>query len=244
MSDVTTIAGSGLSGDTLYSSMNTVGDKTAEITNFTGVEFIYALSDQVSESIIEVMQDFFNAYPLGKTFQNRLKEVGKEVVVLDEFSPDTVNIPQIVVSGMPADNIPLGFGNKLGEIDYNGHHYVRIGGDANFNSTVSVYEGSMQSCKKLVDVVFLGFMFYIKMRLQSQQIWPEDTKLRFTNPTKVSSAGGNIGRVGGEVYSSKITFNIRTHWDQFFEVSGPDLEGLVFQGSSEDSDHEFETKEQ
>ena len=231
---------SGVGGDTLYSSLNMSGDKGRAVSSVYGdANFIYTLSEELSEKLIEIIQDYFNSYSLTKTYQQNLAKVNKEVIVLDEFAPDTVSLPQIVVQAMPADNFPLSLGNNLGRTTYMGHFYDVFGGRATFKSTLAIYDGSLNSCKKLVDILFLGFSYYIKKRLEAIQIWPE-VKISFSNPTKMAVPGSAVTTVGSEMYVSKFSFNISTDWRQFFEIVGPDVAGMKHTGDVEDSTHEFE----
>ena len=238
MGDTNQRAGSGIAGDTLYTSMNPSGNRTGEGSQWGGIGFIYTLSEQVSEQLITIIQDYFQAYPLGQQYLAHLALANKEVVVTDEFVKDGVQLPQVVVQGMPADAFPLSFGNKLGYETYMDHKYQVYGGHAVFNATIAVYEGSMRSCKELVDILFLGFMYYIKIRLQTLFTWPEDSKLRFSNPTKMAPASGTATGVGSEMYVSRFSVNLRTEWKQFFEIVSPEMAGIKHTGSVEDSDHE------
>jgi len=238
MGSVDQRAGSGVTGDTLYTNMNPVGDRTGESSLYSGIGFIYTLSEEVSEQLIMIIQDYFSAYPLGQQYLAKLALANKEVTVTDEFVTDGVQLPQIVVQGMPADAFPLSFGNKLGYETYKGHKYLAYGGHAIFNATISVYDGSMRSCKELVDILFLGFMHYIKARLQALYTWPEDSKIRFSNPTKMAPANGTVTGVGSEMYVSRFSLNLSTEWKQFFEISAPELAGIKHTGSAEDSDHD------
>ena len=238
MGSVNQRSGSGVSGDTLYTSQNLSGDRTGESGLYTGIEFIYTMSEQLSDQLIMIIQDYFQAYPFGQQYLAHLALADKEVIVTDEFVKDGVQLPQVVVQGMPADAFPLSFGNHLGYEDYMGHRYKVIGGHAIFNASIAVYEGSLSSCKKLIDVLFLGFMHYIKERLQALFTWPEDSKIRFSNPTKYAPGSGTVSGVGSEMYVSRFSLNLRTEWKQFFEITAPEIAGIEHTGSVTDSTHE------
>jgi hypothetical protein len=208
---------SGLAGDTLLTRLNTTGDKRSEVSRYTGTTFVFGMSYQVSDYLIKVLQDYFQATSLTKELNERLGSVNKQVTVLDQFTPDTIGLPQVVVTSMPADSMALSFGNRLGRDTYNDELYDIYGGQITMNSTIEVYDSGKPNVHELADIVFLGLMQYVLMRMQAQQMILDTTRVRFTNANRITG-----DKVGGEVYRIPIVVPIVSEWRQYMKIETVD----------------------
>jgi hypothetical protein len=220
-------APNGVAGDTLAKPINTTADagpgaNLGVLDVYGGMSFIYALSEEVSKSLVEVLQDFFMAYPLGAAFNTTLAKVNKSVIIKENFSADTQQLPQVVIQSTPAEHIPLHLGNKQGVETFEDKDYITYSGDVNVATSLNIYDSGILNVQKLSDVVFLAFMYYVPACLSRRFMFPQP-QVRFTNPTKVT--GQNIG---GEVFRNTLTVPIRTSWHQYFEVAAPNLAALRY----------------
>lgn len=224
---VTQKAGSGLAGDTLYNHINTTGDKRGAVSKYEGITFIFGLSESVSDRLIKILQDYFMIDTLGLAFNAALAKVNKEVVVLDEFNKDTMNLPQIVINAVPSDNVPLSLGNKLGMESFGDYDYDVYGGDVNHNVTISLYDAGKPNVQQLADIVFLALMQYIPTNMATtfMHVQPQ---VRFSNATKQSG-----DRLGGEYYLVRVTVPIRSEWRQFMKIDAVDT-GTIRETASVD----------
>lgn len=205
---------SGIAGDTLYSHLNMTGNQQRTVMGwYSGVTFIFGLSYQVSDMVIKVLQDFFQATTLGRDFNTHLNKVNKEVVILDQFAADTRPLPQVVVSSLPVDAVPLSLGNRLGQETYENELFDVYGGQVKLATTLEVYDGGKPNVHQLADVVFLAMMQYVPFRLGAMQMIVDVANVRFTNATRVT--GSNVG---GELYSIRLTFPIISEWRQYMEI--------------------------
>lgn len=216
------VAGSGIAGDSLLTQLNMTADvEKGSIATFSGCEFIFGLSEETSKALIYVLQDFFQATNLGKNFNEKLKKVKKEVVVMDEFAPDTQRLPQVVVRSIPVDHTPVSFGNALGMQVVNDQVFEIYGGLATLNTTIDIYDQGKPNTCALADVVFLSLMQYVRDRLQLQNLTIQPN-IRFTNATRVNAA-----LVGGELYRISLTLTIIGNWRQYLEIETVDADKIV-----------------
>jgi hypothetical protein len=183
--------------------------------------FIFSLSEEVSSRMVEVLQDFFNAYPLGKEFQDSLVKAHKEVRITDTNPTDQQQYPLIVVESIPNESVPVSLGNVLGYEEYNERNYVVYGGNANVNTTLRIYDTGKVGAGKLADVVFLALMHYAMMELKRSFIFLQP-QVRFTKPTKLT--GTNLG---GDVWMCTVNVPIVTEWRQYFEQVVLELEKVA-----------------
>ena len=206
-------AGSGIAGDTLVHHLNMTADvERGSMAEFSGCEFIFSLSEDVSKQVINVLQDFFQATKLGRMFNNRLKKVNKEVIIMDEFAPDTQPMPQVVVKSIPVDHTPVSLGNRLGMEPFGDQLFVVYGGLATMNTTLDIYDTGKASVCALADVIFLSLMQYVRDRLAQLTITIQP-QIRFTTAQKITGL-----TVGGEVYRISLSVTIVSNWKQFLEV--------------------------
>ena len=217
----------GIAGDTLYQRMNLTADQMAEISLYTGVEFIYGLSESVSTRLIQVLQDFFMAYPIGKAFNAALKNVNKEVIILDDFAPDTQQLPQVVVNSMPQESMPVSLGNRVGREEYGELLFDVHQGLVNIATTWSIYEVDKPSLGRLADVLFLAFMQYVPYNMRRTGMTPQP-KISFTNPGKLTGT-----KLGGSVFMSRMNVLIVSEWMQYMEIETIDTEKIEHQPSVE-----------
>jgi hypothetical protein len=211
---------SGLAGDTLLTHLNTTGDSRGSSGKYTDSTFIFGLSYQVSDLLIKVFQDYFQSNSLVKTLNTKLAKVNKEVSILDQFTPDTMRLPQIVVTSLPVDHIPLSFGNRIEQVTYDDHVYDVYGGQVNIGSTIEIYDSGKPNVHELADLVFLGLMQYVPMRMGTSQIIVDTAKVRFANATKTTSG------LGGDVYRINLTVPLISEWRQYFEIETVDVETI------------------
>lgn len=230
-------SGSGLAGDTLLTRINSTGDQhRADVSNFYSTTFVYGMSYQVSDMLIKVLQDYFQSNDLTTELNTELAKVNKEVVVLDQFTPDTVTLPQIIVSSLPADHIPLSFGNRIGQETFTDSEssteeiYDVYGGDVLLNTTLELYDSGKPNVHRLADIVFLGLMQYVSMRLGNAFMTLDLSRVRFANATRVTGTG-----VGGELYRIPITFGVRSEWRQYFKHHTVDVSAIRNSISEEDT---------
>ena len=221
-------AGDGIAGDTLYTKLNTTADSTGVLSKYSGVTFIYSLSETVSDRIIMVLQDFFKAYPLGIAFNSALQKVAKQVNITDQFSADTIGLPQVVVNSMPMDTQPISLGNKLGKETYNDHIYEVYSGIVNINTTFELYDSGKPNVGKLADIILLALMQYVREQLKSTYMTLH-LNPRFSNPTKVNTSVDGI-------YRSTITVQIITEWNQYMEIETVDADTIRDVGAPPDTD--------
>lgn len=205
---------SGVTGDTLYTHLNTTADQQNTVSGwYGGVTFVFGLSYQVSDTLIKVLQDFFQATTMGRDFNTHLNKVNKEVVIMDQFAPDMRPIPQIVVSSLPMDTVPLSLGNRLGQDTYNNEIYDVYGGQVRMAATLEIYDSGKPNVHQLADVVFLAMMQYVPFRLGALQMIVDIANVKFTNATRITGTN-----VGGEIYAIKMTFPIISEWRQYMEI--------------------------
>ena len=217
MADVNLKLSSGLGGDTLLTHLNTTGDKRSEVSDYSSTTFIFGMSYQVSDMLIKVLQDYFQATTFTKSINNRLGRVNKEVSILDQFTPDTVRLPQIIVSSLPVDHMALSFGNRLGRDTYEDEIFDIFGGQITMNTTIEIYDSGKPNVHELADMVFLGLMQYVPNRLKSSQMIVDMPKLRFTNANRVTGTN-----VGGEVYRIPMNVPIISEWRQYMKIETVD----------------------
>jgi len=221
MSDVNPKYASGLAGDTLLTHLNTSGDNRANVSDYSSVTFIFGLSEQVSDMLIKVLQDFFQATTLGTAFNAHLGKVNKEVNILDQFTPDTVRLPQVVVSSLPVDHTPISLGNRLGQQTYFEEIFDVYGGQVRLNTTIEIYDSGKPNVHSLTDIIFLSLMQYVPMRMGAAQITVDHAKTRFTNATKVTG-----DKVGGGVYRIPLVVPIISEWRQYMKIDTVDADTL------------------
>jgi len=212
---------SGLAGDTLVTKINTTGDDRSDVNNYYSTTFIFGLSYQVSDYLITVLQDYFQSNDLTKALNTRLGKVHKQVTVLDEFTPDTIGLPQIVVKSMPAESMPISLGNRIGKDTYGDEIFDVYGGQVLMNTTLEIYDSGKSSVHELADLVFLGIMQYIPNRLQTKQMIIDQARIRFANATRVTGTN-----VGGEVYRIPLTLPIRSEWRQYMKINTVDIDTI------------------
>jgi hypothetical protein len=206
-------SGSGIAGDSQVTHLNMTADvNRGDLGVFSGCDFIFGLSEGVSKQLIYVLQDFFQAVKLGKEFNDKLKRVNKEVVIMDEFAPDTQLLPQVVVQSIPVDHTPISLGNALGPATVNDQLFEVFGGTANMSTTLSIYDSGKANTCALADIIFLALMQYVPMRLGQQEMTVQP-QVRFTNATKVTGP-----KVGGDVYKITLTVMIVGNWRQYLEI--------------------------
>ena len=208
---------SGLAGDTELTHLNTTGDNRAQVSRYTNSTFVFGMSYQVSDLLIKVLQDYFQATDLTKSLNAHLARVNKEVSVLDQFSPDTVRLPQIVVASLPVDHTPLSLGNRLGTDTYGDQIFNVWGGQVTMNTTIEIYDSGKPNVHDLADMVFLGLMQYVQTRMKASLMIVDVTKVRFSNANRVT--GENVG---GEVYRIPLTVPIISEWRQYMEIETVD----------------------
>lgn len=213
---------SGLAGDSLLTHLNTGGDKKASISNYTGTTFIFSMSEQVSDMLITVLQDYFQATDLTKELNTDLAKVLKEVTVLDQFTSDSVRLPQVVVSSLPADSIPLSLGNRIGQETYEDEIYDVYGGNVILNTTIEMYDSGKPNVHKLADMVFLGLMQYVPMRMGQLKMTMDVAKVRFSNANRITGTN-----VGGEIYKIPLTIPIISEWRQYMKIETVDTATLI-----------------
>lgn len=211
---------SGLAGDTALTYLNTTGDKRGGVSNYASTTFVFGLSYQVSDAVIKILQDFFHATELGRSFNTALAKVKKEVCVLDQYAQDTVQLPQIVVNSIPADNVQLSFGNRLGQDTYGDEIYDVYGGQVQMSTTVEIYESGKPNVHALADAVFLAFMQYVPDRLLPLLII-QDRKVRFSSARRMPE-----NTVGGEVYRIAFTLQLTSEWRQYMKIETVDMDKI------------------
>ena len=217
-------AGSGLAGDSLVHHLNMTADPgKASIGSYSGCTFIFGLSEEVSKQVIYVLQDFFQATSLGRQFNDRLKKVNKEVIIMDEFAPDTQLLPQVVVRSTPVDHTPVSLGNRLGQETYGSQIFDVYGGLATLSTTIDIYEIGKPNVCALADVIFLSFMQYVRDRLLALQITTQP-QIKFTAATRVTGL-----TVGGEVYKLSLAVPIVSNWKQYLEIETVGAESMETQ---------------
>jgi len=210
-------AGSGIAGDSLVHHLNMTADPgKADLASYSGCTFIFGLSEEISKQVIYVLQDFFQATTMGRTFNDRLKKVNKEVVIMDEFAPDTQLLPQVVIKSVPVDHTPVSLGNRLGQETYGAQVFDVYGGLATLSTAIDLYESGKPNVCALADVVFLAFMQYVRDRLVPQGITIQP-QIRFSAATKVTGLA-----VGGDVYRLSLNVNIIGNWKQYMEIQTVD----------------------
>ena len=212
---------SGLAGDTELTHLNTTGDNRSEVSKYSGSTFIFTMSYQVSDLLIKVLQDYFQATNLTRALNEHLAKVNKEVNVLDQFSPDTVRLPQIVVSSLPVDHTPISLGNRLGKDSYGDQLFDVWGGQVTMNATIEIYDSGKPNVHELADMVFLGLMQYVPTRMKASLMILDVTKVRFANANRVT--GKNVG---GEVYRIPLTIPIIADWRQYMEIETVDADKM------------------
>lgn len=210
-------APNGVAGDTLNNPINSTGDTAGVLDVYGGTSFIYSMSEEITTSLIEILQDFFMAYPLGKAFNDSLSKVNKSVIIKDTFSVDSQQLPQVVIQSAPADHMPLSFGNKQGTEQYNDKEYITFSGNLNIVVSLNIYDSGKPNVAKLADIVFLAFMYYVPMAMNRRFLFPQP-QVRFTNPVK--QTGNNLG---GDVFMNTLTVPIISEWHQYFEIAAPEL---------------------
>ena len=230
MADVNPKVASGLAGDTLLTHLNTTGDKRSEVSTYSGTTFIFGMSQQVSDVLIKVLQDYFQATTFTQAINTHLGRVNKEVSVLDQFTPDTVRLPQIIVSSLPVDHTPISLGNRLGQDTYGEQLFDIYGGQITMSTTIEIYDSGKPNVHELADMVFLGLMQYVSMRMMASQMIVDTTKVRFTNATRVTGAA-----VGGEVYRIPLVVPIISEWRQYMEIETVDSEEIIEEGTKPDT---------
>ena len=212
---------SGVGGDTQYTHLNTTADtQQGTLSPYFSSTFVYALSGDVSDRLIEVLQDFFNKDSLCRELNNKLGKVNKEVTIVDQFNIDTVGLPQIVVSSNPIDNIPDSFGDRIGQEQYLDELFYVYGGRANVNTTIELYDSGKPNVEQLADLVFLGMMHFVYYSMMQTMMFIEKPKIRFSNATRSSTT------TGGETYQIKFTVPIQTQWRQYFKIDTIDIEKI------------------
>lgn len=206
--------GSGIAGDALQTVLNTTANNTqAVLESLSGPTFIFGLSEDVTSRLITFLQDFLQSNSLGKTLRERLGKVNKEVIVQDQYtSMDSQLLPQIVVTSVPVDGIPLSFGNRLGEEIYMDHLYVVYGGNVLISASLEIYDSGKRNVCELADLVFLSLMEYIPGRMKQVNMTVQP-QVKFTKATKANTA------VGGEVYVVTVSVPIIAEWRQYMEVN-------------------------
>jgi hypothetical protein len=221
-------AGSGVAGDSLHRHLNMAADiDRGNLGIYTGCTFIFGLSEEVSTKVIDVLQDFFQATPIGRAFNERLKKSNKEVVILDEFALDTQSLPQVVVTAVPADNLPVSLGNRLGTETYGTQLFDVYGGLINMNVTLDLYDSGKPNVCQLADIIFLSFMQYVRDRLIPCGITSQP-QVKFTKATKVNGVV-----VGGEVYKISLNVPVVSEWKQYLEIETVDVESIETQPTPE-----------
>lgn len=207
-------SGDGVAGDTLNTQLNTTANNGGSVlSQYSEPTFIFSLSEAVSKRMIDCLQDFFQVAPLAKEFNRRLWAVNKEVIVQDQFSvSDSMSLPQIVVTAVPADHVPVSLGNKLGTTEFNDHLFEEYGGMANMIVTLELYDSGKVNVCQLADIVFLSLMQYVKQALQSTYMTIQP-QIKFTNAQKT-----NAGVIGGGVYKINLTVPVTAEWRQYMEV--------------------------
>ena len=213
-------APNGVAGDTLSKPINSTGDVVGVLELYAGMSFIYSLSDEVSNSIIEALQDFFMAYPLGKAFNDSLAPVNKSVIIKDSFSADAQQLPQIVIQSTPAEHIPLHLGNKQGMETFNDRVFETYGGNVNIATSLNIYDSGKPNVARLADVVFLAFMYYVPMVLRRRYMFVQP-QVKFTNPTKQTGTA-----LGGDVFMNTLSVPVITDWHQYFELATPEQDTI------------------
>ena len=222
MADNNTMMSSGLAGDSLLTHLNTTGDSRGALSKYASTTFIFSMSEQVSDLLITSLQDFFQSDELAKELNNKLSLVEKEICVVDQFSTDTTRFPQVVVSSLPVDGIPLSLGNRLGKETYEDEIFDVYGGHVTMNTTIELYDSGKPNVHKLADLVFLSLMQYIPMKLQAVKMTPDIAKVRFSNANKVT--GTNLG---GEIYKIPLTIPITAEWRQYMKIETVDAGGIT-----------------
>lgn len=206
--------GSGIAGDALQTVLNTTANNSqAVLPLVSGPTFIFSLAEDVTARLIQCLQDFFQATSLGRTLRDTLGKVNKEVIVQDQYSSlDSQLLPQIVVTSVPGDHVPLSLGNKLGEEIYMDHLYRVYGGNVNITATLELYDSGKRNVCALADLVFLSLMEYVPehMRRTGMTVQPQ---VKFNKATKTNTS------VGGEVYFVPITVPIIAEWRQYMEIN-------------------------
>jgi hypothetical protein len=207
-------SGSGIAGDTLDTQLNTTANNTAaKLALYGDTKFIFGLSEDISTRMIQVLQDFFQADSLGRRYNRKLGEVNKEVIIQDQFSvADTQQLPQVVVTAVPVDALPVSLGNKLGEEEYGDQLFSVYGGNVTTNVILEIYDNGKPAVCKLADIVFLSMMEYVKehMQISFMTVQPQ---IRFSQPTKV-----NATVVGGAVYKLTLSVPVVAEWRQYREI--------------------------
>jgi hypothetical protein len=207
-------SGSGIAGDTLNTQLNTTANSTESIISLlAGPTFIFSLSEAVSLRMIQCLQDFFQIAPLGRDFNQKLWSVNKEVIIQDQFNTDSQALPQIVVTSVPVDSVPISLGNKLGREEYNGHLYDVYGGNANMATTLEIYDNGKVNVSKLADIVFLSLMQYVKESMQASQMFIQP-QIRFTAAAKINASPV----LGGAVYRIPLVVPVVSEWRQYMEI--------------------------
>lgn len=214
-------ANSGIAGDSLYTHLNTTGDGKGILAAYGGVGFIYSLASNTSDMLIKILQDFFQAYALGREFNAGLAKVNKQVTIMDQFAADTQPLPQVVVTSMPADNMAISLGDKQGQQAFDDELYEVFGGQALINTTLELYDSGKPNVEKLADVIFLSLMYYVHMHMQIQYLTIDKPKIRFSNAVKITDTG-----LGGELYRINLTMPIITEWKQFMQIETVDVEKM------------------
>jgi len=221
-------AGSGLAGDSLLHHLNmTANVEKGGLAEYTDCTFIFGLSETVSSHVIYALQDFFQATKMGRAFNDRLKKVNKEVVIMDEFAPDTQRLPQVVVKSIPTDHVPVSLGNRLGKETFREQLFDVYGGMANMSTSIDIYESGKANVCALADVIFLSFMQYVRDRLIRINITPQP-QVKFSSAAKVSGP-----LVGGDVYRITLVVPISSTWKQYLEIETPGVSSFESQSTPE-----------
>jgi len=223
-------SGSGVAGDTLNTQLNTTANNTKSVIELcSGPTFIFGLSEAVSERMIQCLQDFFQVAPIAQEFNRKLWSVNKEVIIQDQFSVmDSQSLPQIVVTSVPVDAVPLSLGNRLGQEEYNDRLYEVYGGNANLAVTLEIYDSGKVNVSQLADIVFLGMMQYVSdmMRATMMTIQPQ---IRFTNASKVNASPV----VGGALFRITLTIPVVGEWRQYMEITTVNTTTIVHEPTVE-----------
>jgi hypothetical protein len=223
-------SGSGISGDTLYSSLNIAAGNRATIDAFSSCSFIFTLSEEISNLTVEILQDFFKRYPLGITFNRELKKVNKELTIVASYSDQTQNVPQVTVESLPVDGVPVSLGNRNGLVeDAQGHLYEHYTGLANLNTTLSIRDTGKRNVAKLADVLFLALMQFVPFHMGTRfvNVRPQ---VKFSNPIKETGS-----KLGGEIYLTKLNVIMDAEWHQYMEVVAPTVDGIEVDSTPDNS---------